>query len=198
MKKLNHSEAGKLGFKASRATVEKQKKERRKQYLKNPSRCLKCNTLISYEKRKQTFCSHSCSASYRNKGVSRHGNTPFNCRVCDKRLHQSSRKYCSHKCYQLAKWENTKAKIKNGEIQLTDNRRPLAKKFLKSEYGEQCSICKRTKWMGQPIPLVLDHIDGHHENNELENLRLVCGNCDMQLPTYKSKNKGNGRKYRRN
>jgi len=47
--------------------------------------------------------------------------------------------------------------------------------------------------MKQPVPLVLDHIDGHFENNNEENLRLVCGNCDMQLSTYKSKNIGNGR-----
>ena len=43
----------------------------------------------------------------------------------------------------------------------------------------------------------MDHIDGNSDNNILSNLRLVCGNCDMQLPTYKSKNKGNGRYYRR-
>jgi hypothetical protein len=43
----------------------------------------------------------------------------------------------------------------------------------------------------------MDHIDGNSENNHLSNLRLVCGNCDMLLPTYKSKNKGNGRAYRR-
>lgn len=28
----------------------------------------------------------------------------------------------------------------------------------------------------------------------LDNLRLVCGNCDMQLPTYKSKNKNSDRR----
>jgi hypothetical protein len=51
--------------------------------------------------------------------------------------------------------------------------------------------------MGQPIPLVVDHIDGNPTNHAITNFRLVCGNCDMQLPTYKAKNKGNGRKYRR-
>ncbi len=30
-----------------------------------------------------------------------------------------------------------------------------------------------------------------------ENLSLICSNCDANLPTYKSKNKGNGRHYRR-
>ena len=34
-------------------------------------------------------------------------------------------------------------------------------------------------------------------NNIISNLRLVCPNCDSQLPTYKNRNKGNGRHSRR-
>lgn len=48
-------------------------------------------------------------------------------------------------------------------------------------------------WMNQPIPLILYHINGRASDDRLENLRLVCGNCDMQLPTYKSKNKHSDR-----
>lgn len=47
-----------------------------------------------------------------------------------------------------------------------------------------------------PIIKIVDYIDGNSGNWYFNNLRLVCGNCDMQLPTYKSKNKGNGRHYR--
>ena len=50
---------------------------------------------------------------------------------------------------------------------------------------------------GQNGIFVLDHIDGNSENNWRSNLRLVCPNCDSQLPTYKAKNKGSGRHVRR-
>lgn len=78
-----------------------------------------------------------------------------------------------------------------------ENSCQIAKKYLIETRGVQCEICHIIEWCGNPVPLVMDHIDGHHENNKLTNLRLVCGNCDMQLPTYKFKNKGNGRAYRR-
>ncbi len=45
--------------------------------------------------------------------------------------------------------------------------------------------------------MILDHIDGNSENRFIDNFRLVCSNCDSQLDTYKSKNKGSGRHYRR-
>lgn len=80
----------------------------------------------------------------------------------------------------------------NGETNRTEARRYLIEKF-----GHKCSICGLTKWQGADIPLIVDHIDGDPLNHKIENFRLVCGNCDMQLPTYKAKNKGNGRKYRR-
>lgn len=61
----------------------------------------------------------------------------------------------------------------------------------------EMSDCEIAEWKGKPVPLVMDHIDGNSEDDSYSNLRLICGNCDMLLPTYKSKNIGNGRKYRR-
>jgi hypothetical protein len=53
------------------------------------------------------------------------------------------------------------------------------------------------EWQGRPLAFVLDHIDGDSTNNARANVRLVCPNCDSQLPTYKSRNRGRGRSSRR-
>lgn len=57
--------------------------------------------------------------------------------------------------------------------------------------------CGLEKWQGKNIPLEVDHIDGNHENNKLTNLKLLCCNCHALTPTYRIKNKGNGRHCRR-
>ena len=74
--------------------------------------------------------------------------------------------------------------------------RKHAKRYLIHKNGHRCEICGVQEWMGQPAPLVIDHIDGDSSNNSLENFQIVCCNCDAQLPTYKSKNK-KGRMYDR-
>lgn len=54
-----------------------------------------------------------------------------------------------------------------------------------------CFNCKLTTWMDNPIPLELDHIDGNNQNNNLNNLQLLCPNCHALTPNYRGKNKGN-------
>ena len=52
-----------------------------------------------------------------------------------------------------------------------------------------CNKCGGSHWMGQDIPLELEHKDGNHHNNSLDNLELLCPNCHAQTPTYRGKNK---------
>ena len=53
----------------------------------------------------------------------------------------------------------------------------------------ECSICgQQPFWNGKPMIMILDHINGEHTDNRLENLRLVCPNCNSQLDTSNGKN----------
>ena len=73
----------------------------------------------------------------------------------------------------------------------------LREYIRRDQYG-RCAICGLGgEWQGRALHLVLDHLDGNSDNNRRDNLRLICPNCDSQLPTFKSRNKGNGRHYRR-
>jgi len=70
-KKKTYAEAGRLGGMATKKVTQKQIVEKIKQYDKNPKICKKCKQPLPYNKRKNTFCDRSCSASFNNRGVNR-------------------------------------------------------------------------------------------------------------------------------
>jgi hypothetical protein len=66
----------------------------------------------------------------------------------------------------------------------------LKKRLIKEKLLDPaCSFCFNREWLGKPIPLELDHIDGDNQNNNIQNLRLLCPNCHALTPTYRGKNK---------
>lgn len=50
--------------------------------------------------------------------------------------------------------------------------------------AKACSICGLTDWLGKPITLQLDHINGQNTDNRIENLRILCPNCHTQTDTF--------------
>lgn len=52
-----------------------------------------------------------------------------------------------------------------------------------------CQLCGQGElWHGKVMSLRLDHINGNPLDNRLENLRIICPNCDATLDTYCGKN----------
>lgn len=59
--------------------------------------------------------------------------------------------------------------------------------------SRKCENCGLTEWQGQPINLEIHHIDGNHNNNELENIQLLCPNCHSYTDNYCGKNTNSGK-----
>lgn len=58
--------------------------------------------------------------------------------------------------------------------------------------GHQCENCKNQLWQDIKIPLEVHHIDGDNQNNELNNLRLLCPNCHALTKNWRGKNINQG------
>lgn len=103
-----------------------------------------------------------------------------------------------NKTFQKQSIERLVETIESGQYKThSDNSiRRLVKLFLIHQHGHKCMLCGTSEWMGVKLPLVCDHIDGDSSNNELNNFRTICNNCDSILPTFKGKNRGNGRQKR--
>jgi hypothetical protein len=58
----------------------------------------------------------------------------------------------------------------------------------------RCERCGLSEWQGERLPLALHHVNGDGDDNRLENLQLLCGNCHSLTPNFSAKNKGKQRK----
>ena len=122
------------------------------------------------------------------------------CAGCDGPLWKASQLvYCSNACHRASlrrtaidEW------LRTGSVVVRAEPRHFVRLYLHEQQGGRCAICQVPReWNGGPLTFVLDHVDGDSTNNRRDNLRLVCPNCDSQLPTYKSRNRGKGRHSRR-
>jgi hypothetical protein len=53
----------------------------------------------------------------------------------------------------------------------------------------ECELCGQGEiWKGKKMSLILDHINGIWNDNRLENLQIVCPNCNATLDTHCGKN----------
>lgn len=87
--------------------------------------------------------------------------------------------------------------VYNLEDILTENSSYQAISRLKSrlisekKLDYQCACCgNKGEWLGLPLTLQLDHINGINNDHRIENLRFLCPNCHSQTDNYAGRNKG--------
>ncbi|NBU33120.1 HNH endonuclease [bacterium] len=66
---------------------------------------------------------------------------------------------------------------------------------LKSPKCELCGWCEVS--VDGRIPIELDHVNGRHDDNRIENLRILCPNCHSLQTTHRGRNKKSRYKYRK-
>lgn len=128
------------------------------------------------------------------------------CSFCNKELSRKSKgrnkKFCNTQCQanetrqtRIDKWLSGGTSWKHCIPAWVKDRNG----YLARTYGYKCSNlnCNITSWHGSEIVLECDHIDGNSDNNSPKNLRLLCPNCHSQSPTFKNRNIGNGRRFRK-
>lgn len=108
------------------------------------------------------------------------------CEGCDfifKR--RANKRFCSQECHIEHSWLLTHLP----RVMAGTAGAKAIKRYLRT-LSDCCAICNLSEWMGKPIALHLDHIDGNCENNSLSNVRLLCPNCHSQTDTFSGKNIG--------
>jgi hypothetical protein len=74
----------------------------------------------------------------------------------------------------------------------TYSRTHLKNRLLRDGLLENsCALCGLgPEWQGRPLIMILDHINGAKNDHRMENLRLLCPNCNSQADTFCGRNKG--------
>lgn len=70
-----------------------------------------------------------------------------------------------------------------------ENNQSLKNRLIR-DFGWElcCQECGNKEWMGQQIPIELEHINGDNHDNRIENLKFLCPNCHALTPTWRGRN----------
>lgn len=198
--------------KAVRLKLNKLGKKQNRNKLYETVTCGYCNetfkALISDERK---YCSQSCAASQNNlihpkrqkvekekrKIIKIKNINKCICLNCSKVVRN---KFCDIRCQNEFNKKEKYHQLLDGKLKGTVSTIcRWWRKYLIEITGECCDKCgwNEKNLITNKVPLELNHIDGNHENNNVDNLELLCPNCHALTPNYKALNTGNGRAYRR-
>lgn len=189
---MDQSEAGKKGYEKTKhqlnAHAQKKREKAIERYDSKPKYCPTCDERLPYEKRRNKFCSKSCSATYNNQGVVRVVTVkPKECAYCGTIKETRQNKYCDT-CIE--------AKVYNIPQSLSEIKsQEGVRSYLFRTREKKCEHCGIETWLEKPVPLEAHHIDGNSDNNVEDNLHLLCRNCHAYVHKYGTEAKMKAGRY---
>ena len=153
-----------------------QHQKRIEKYNINPKQCIKCNSVLPYESRKNRFCSISCSSSGNQNGLIHGKYLKKECSVCGNITHT---KFCSKKCAGLSRRRYKTQEEKDHarkRMQREAYARYAAKKKYQTPVDENLLIIKEF-YKNCPDGFEVDHIHpisrgGAHSISNLQYLTV--------------------------
>jgi Zn finger protein HypA/HybF involved in hydrogenase expression len=202
---LLHASALKGGSSPAATAVHKQKAHnRRAEYNKSPNKCNSCNEPLAFLNRRNTFCSHRCSAINTNKTRSVIRNITNavaifrgECKYCNSQLFGRSRTYCNRVCQSHYEFEKILCSWGFGEYSggTSFHLNKKIRLFLIDQADCKCTRCGWGKINPNTnsYPLQVDHINGNSTDHSPDNLRVLCPNCHSLTSTFGSPNRANNK-----
>ena len=170
---------------------------------KDNIRCLQCDKLIiSNDRKKRRFCSHSCAAIFKNLNKPK---IVRKCSICDMELSgkktYTNGSFCSLKCFHEANYQSYIKKWLNGEvaghsIDVSHTISKFVRRYLFEIHNNKCEKCGWSckNEFTHLVPLHMHHKDGNCINTKLDNLELLCPNCHSLTGNFGSRNIGNSKR----
>ena len=97
---------------------------------------------------------------------------------------KKTHKSVNNTAHKLRKYSPEQILVENSPCK---NTRSLREALLVHGVPYQCENGHEATWMGLPLTLHIDHVNGVPDDNRPENLRFLCPNCHQQTPTWGSK-----------
>lgn len=162
-------------------------------WIKEVRNCEECKTEFSViPSSEKKFCSSSCSITNSNKKRKKSSK----CLECQKDIKYKN-KFCNNTCQQRFQRKKIYKKIEDGTYVAVDLR--ICKKYLIEINGEKCMECgwNKKNTFSNSIPLEVHHVDCNPDNNQLNNLKLLCPNCHALTKNWKAIKNSEGVKSER-
>ena len=109
-----------------------------------------------------------------------------NSNTLKKRLREDGLSFTPIKGYRYNKLNLKDVMVVNSTYKREHLKRRLIKEDILKEICDICGLIN--EWNGDKLILVLDHINGISNDHRLENLRLLCPNCNSQTPNFCGRN----------